>query len=76
MNETLYAILFVVIVIVVVIGLALGIAYPLSRAHCIGALKEMGIDGSYRLFGGCFVNTDDFGVIPFDQYMFVITKGE
>lgn len=71
--KVVWNIVVVVLIIAAFFGLMFGICAWLDWTMCNQKLYKMGIDGTWGVFSGCMVNTDDFGVIPLDQYMFVLT---
>jgi hypothetical protein len=73
MKEFFGVVLFILIVVGIFCGLILVVTYTVSRPICLHTLDKMGVDGTWGFWEDCMVDTEDFGVIPLDQYMFVLT---
>ena len=71
--EIVWQVIVVILIFAGFIGLIIGIIAPIDYAICTQKLNKMNIDGNWGVFSGCMVKTDDFGVIPLDQYVFVLT---
>lgn len=71
--KTVWSIVVIVLVFGAIIGVMIGLCGLIDWSVCDQKLDKMSIDGEWGLWSGCMVKTADFGVIPLDQYMFVLT---
>ena len=64
------------VVVGVVLLIVLMVYFPvnlLTRVKCEQTASAMGLGYEYGFFKGCLVETDEFGFVPIDQYIFVLT---